>query len=1836
MRNKSAIKYLLIMSILFIAGCPNAMIGLGDKVDLDSPVVSIGKYGDGTDIANGDYVSGEITLTGSTSDDIGINSVKLSFDGGLTFSNASVAGNELSWSYLVDTSAYEDGEKDIIVIVTDTSPTPKTSEARLLLYFDNTAPLVVINSPAGYASTDYTDAIISLNGEATDQYPIRSVEVLLTGGAGTLSPVEGKYSWNCTFTSPGTGNYSFRIIAEDYAGNRTTHFYHYDDVLAANDSVFITPADVYKVENGEDVSNLTGAELSAIELSDLPISISMDLDNPIITISNPDPNALISDNVLPGNVKFIGSISDDDGINVSSVMISIDSNAWVSIETVNGSGLFVTWEDNMVFTESLDHTLQIKVEDIYGVEEISDLVNFRIDVDAAILDITSPGMSEYINSPDFSISGDASSSGGDITHIDISLDNGSSWNPVIPGTALPVTPLTWTYNATGVSDGIVVLKGRASDDDGSTWSYTNLQITVDTQNPVSGFTSPAFSSYVNGDVVIRGTSSDNNLLETVEIKIGDNEGWITIPDVDKYNWTHTIDSLLYENPIDGIETAVGSGIFRLNVYTRATDVAGNVYETTSGDHYFYIDNALDSPEVSIIYPSAEESLGGSLIVTGTSSDDDGAVSAVYMQIDVNTAPGGTPDFADTSVDLGVNGIDFDGPGGNEEVTIINETTAYIIDGSSLWSVEMNTTGELYDTDGAGSHSGDIHIRVYAEDINGLPGDFEELHFVFDDSIPLISNLAPASDSYVNDTFNITGDVDDETQIKHLEISYDGGTTYHYIIQNGVKQSDPAYNGSDAGMPTDYTLNTELDTSNIPDVGAVSSSDITIRFKVTDNTNYQSQESLTYYVDNNLPSGWMSQDTTDIFGSGDDAIFTGYADDTGIVSGVDRIDAYFVKNGFFYDPRTGNTLAVTTQMINGSSVPFTLDTDYKVVIDSTIETLSGANPDGDGIAEELNIGTFYEWKFRIDSSNIPDGISTLHYVVYDKSGNRFHNTKSVFIKNDKPVINSMKVGYDLDGNTTVEGDEIFTYAGQFKARDYLYFEFLASDIGGISTYEIFEGSDTSGFNPIHTIIGQIDISGKPEGVQTYFCQVTDGDGITDEILISVDIDNVDDIDPVFTLDILDQTSVITGHLEEDGDSWYDGTDPDVSGIIKFTGIASDDQGMQEIRLTLDGTLHTLANWSGGLFESREPANFVINTQTIDPNTGHQITWTYTWNTASIANAAKKDVSVVFTVDDFGTGPNHDTGSMTMDVVPYISSINTSVTTAFSDAFSRSALGRYPVRVNSNDTDFEIITVNGYNLNPSNTTDANSDVRISLDPDSLNPGKVGKGLTYGNIAADYTSLDVSMEVNGVGPLGGSGYLTVFTNGIPSINNINDNSGNSEGDYINPNLADDRFLSVWDLRLLRNDFTLANNAVYPGMSMNGDNPEFSYENNSQGWGIALYLDGVTEKFVYENWDLFTFTAIDHNSSGNQSLLYDINVVNGNNGDYNSGNYGGILANFFYDVPATSWNYWSYRFNDNQMWLENLVDEDSGTTAVLNRYQFPDIYTVGTTSDTSVFYSVYDSLKDKIVFRSFSVGTDATIDDVTGGRINDTGTALYTSLPQYEGDNSFPEYNGDRRFEGNNNAGKTPVGQHLIDDTNTSNYSAVAATSDGSTAVVAYYDAAGTGIVRLKYNNTPLIEAGWVDFGIIDTGHGGENIDMAIDSNDDIHIAFYDNNNGDLRYIYIPVTDFSTGIFGAVQSVIVDSYFDVGEKLTLELNSADIPYIAYKGVNRSGKVAWLDGALADGADSSDQFTGAWEIMIVPTQITSSDSNKFCVGVDTDDLPVVGYTNDGIEYIRLLENLLD
>jgi len=499
---KKIIIYLI--SLIFILSCENGIIGLGKRIDIDAPRITIGEYTDGSPIANADYVKGSIILSGTVADDIGVSAVNLTIVDTVTLEtvtgSAVIDYVTMSWSYTVDTTTYDDGEKEITIEVLDTSATPKSDIVQRLLFFDNTAPLVIITNPVGYAGTGYPDMIKNIKGETYDQFQVNDISISLISGSGTVDNVAGTASWSSALRSSGTGVYNVSVTATDLAGNESEGFYHLDDIIVSNNNTYVTIKEIFDIREGILVqdSGLLQSDLSGsgLLLTELPIEIDLSGDEPQISLSNPDPSAPAIENVLPGNAKAIGSISDDDGIDTSTVQISIVSvdglynPGWVDVDTVTGSGLFVKWDHSLDALEGKAYTMQIRADDIYGVSKETSPVNFSINIGAPEIEITYPAIGDYINSGTFTITGTADDTTGGVNQMEISIDDGVSWNNLTVFSASE--HVNWSHNVAGLADGNLLIKVRATDD-GAAWSYSNLQVIIDTEDPTNNMLYPGIT-----------------------------------------------------------------------------------------------------------------------------------------------------------------------------------------------------------------------------------------------------------------------------------------------------------------------------------------------------------------------------------------------------------------------------------------------------------------------------------------------------------------------------------------------------------------------------------------------------------------------------------------------------------------------------------------------------------------------------------------------------------------------------------------------------------------------------------------------------------------------------------------------------------------------------------------------------------------------------------------------------------------------------------------------------------------------------------------------------------------------------------------------------------------------------------------------------------------------------------------------------------------------------------------------------------------------------------------------------------------------------------------------
>lgn len=1906
-----------------------------------------------TSPVNGAFINSS-TLTeisGTATDGGTVSDVEISFDSGTSWEDTSfTAGSNVSWTF--DTSSiniadYLDASNRLNISLRAFDGATWAVNG-IQITIDDTVPDVEFLSPL---KNSEVNGEVTLRVACSDNNQLASVEYKIGENEDWQSVSGNLYNWT-----------------------RTINSLDYDNPADAIE----TPmgSGIYRLSVYVRATDIAGNSLETGQL-DYYFRINNAADKPGITISNPDETS--TDNVLSSSSSALGSASDDDAVDTSSIMILIDGDAdetidggnYLPVTNVTGSGMFVQWSYDLSGLSTGVHSLKMYVEDINGVYTYSEEVEFTIDPGVPDIVVDSPANGDYLNSVNFTVSGDATS-GGTVTNVGISFDNGSSWNPI---TITEAASVSWSFNTsslgTPLSAGVVKIKVRASGNNGSSWSYNNLQVIIDTELPTVEFIEPYFdassgASYVNGEVDIRCGVSDNNQLTKVEIKVGDNRGWVEITD-NLYNWTYTINTLEYENSSDGIETPAGSGIYKIYVYVRAIDIAGNVEETTNSDYWFFIDNELDRPTINIISPSADQSLGGSALVTGTTFDDDGPINVVEMQIDVNTASGGTPNFSDTVV-LSFP-IDFDGPGGETAVTSLDESQWYKVSlDSNQWSTELNTDGQLYSTELG--HSGDIHFKVRAQDKSGgadsVYSEEKSLHIKFDDSIPYFDSLLPVSNSYNRGTFDLEGQVIDDESIKHFEISYNGGADWNYVIRDGMLQSP--YGSGTVTDTWDFRNGTgneiQIDTSNIPDVGAITAGELSIRLKVTDITNYQSLSSVRYFIDNIAPTGG-SQDFDQL--SGTETIY-GTAQDSGDVNSVNRVEVFLARdagggNYNVYDVlnNDSSTTATLTELQNGS-----VSSPYKIVVDDTAETLGGSNPDPDGINEEFNPGDPYEWKFNFDTNNIPDGLIEIHFLVYDAAGNSTHYSYSGFIANDTPVITGITVKTDIndDGDYDDTDETVVGYTGSdFKVRnsDFVVEVSYTGGTGTIDVQMVYE-SDTT----------DLITSGNSVNITDFSSPVTMNDAdnvvytitVMDSVLpdapdislftadietsITVDLENTDSDPPSVTVADIDTDDVPftsgypDGHVESKNSlNAFNGSDEDISGKVILSGTAQDELRIQEIRaVNLAGTVDIrMAYWSSGAL-IEDDVNFNITNQNID-DTGHTISWEYTWDTSGKIGLNE---NISFQVTDFG--PNSATNTAkTVDIVPYITKIETSLGSGERDRISdknRSALGRYPVYHYPDNTEYESIKVYGFNL-------TGAAFRLSTDPDGVNAGLTA----YNGGVALASAFDTDHYNVDLTSMTGSGYLNAVridgTDYIPTTNNINDNAlVSDDGDELNkePNiynndiLTDDRWLELWDI----NQLGTYNNLRQLDMDMNGDELGFSMG----------YSDNLYRIINVDTSGAVTSTDDAHRS---YTRFFDNAVAfDANSYYYTVSQCGDTLG-----VPVDGWNLpshfsftfrasgtnWEYFAGVRKIFIES--NWNGSDVNQLDRVLLPQLDTRTNGTDTGVYLSYYDRVHNLVKFRYFIIGEDSalgytfdtalnpdrysslipyqsglvnnndtemSVSRQSGGRIQpffaiagiqansifsatsflSDGTAVvawydgianslklkYLTNPYtaYSGKWAFgvtgnpgadtyafdltvdgttyqdieftvgASTNGTRKYEMayqlNNTLNDGDYGAYAIVDPTTEEITVYSYQSGATSNITisAPTSSAETSLLTYATGGTGTVGGGnaWVEVEV-DTDFAGKYVAMTVDGDNNVHLAYQNTSNGDLKYSYI------TNLTGSrtISTVTVDSYLQVGQYIDITVNQEDvnndadneyIPYISYYNISyadtrRAAKLARLvqdldEDTLANGADpSTDMYTGNWEVMILPAY-SAPVQYRVNIGFRSNGDLVIAYQGDYIEYL--------
>ena len=336
--------------------------------------------------------------------------------------------------------------------------------------------------------------------------------------------------------------------------------------------------------------------------------------------------------------------------------------------------------------------------------------------------------------------------------------------------------------------------------------------------------------------------------------------------------------------------------------------------------------------------------------------------------------------------------------------------------------------------------------------------------------------------------------------------------------------------------------------------------------------------------------------------------------------------------------------------------------------------------------------------------------------------------------------------------------------------------------------------------------------------------------------------------------------------------------------------------------------------------------------------------------------------------------------------------------------------------------------------------------------------------------------------------------------------------------------------------------------------------------------------------------------------------------------------------DYHDLNFNYYN---NTNARRIENIFAyKDSKLKSDQKRTQSLSMATYTDSAEkTYVYNAYYDHLLGQITFRVGSVNGKGY------GKANDIGLGLqdligFISFNQPGGKDSDEGKIGydnstykvrtstDSSYVGNvSGESAYKYVRKISGITGTAGYVAIGAlqSSDAGRAVIVWYDEGNRALKMTSVSLSEILSGingkSWSATTI--STKGGQYVQMSIDAEDGIHLAYMSNSGADLYYAYMPSYDSSN-----ITEILVDSKNDVGDNCSIDVGRDDesspwIPVITYKS-NEGTKtkiaypVVFENGKPKDGATPGGFFTGNWSVSMLPTE-NKSTNDQINVGLNKD-----------------------
>lgn len=445
-----------------------------ELIDNEPPSIEISSPAEYSQISIGQNV----LISGTASDNIGITSLLLSYDGGTSWKDitSNLAGNQ--WSYSWNTWGITPG--NYIIEVRASDGFNERLDSRYVELVDLAPPSVSISSPMDNSKIN-VGTVVWVSGEADDNVKVLSLHISTDGGQ----------NWTDIFSSLNGTLWSYEWnTAGMPLGPRTI-------TIKVSDGAF-------------NVSFSLNIELG-------------DLEAPDVSILYPEEGSQIN----IGSVIVISGTAIDN-VEIQTLKLSTTGGGtWVNIisSLINGQWSY-GWDTSEC--RKGQYTIKVKATDGEN-QEANDLVFFElIDTTSPEILIKSPLQDESFNCGDFITLQGTARDNTEITELKLSYDGEITWIDILSRLSNGNWFYDWdTTNLPGGRYTITVIGSDGSNPQTKTKIDVNL---IDMEKPILEITSPVRESkYDIGDnIIIEGKALDNTGISELCISTDNGKTWIDI------------------------------------------------------------------------------------------------------------------------------------------------------------------------------------------------------------------------------------------------------------------------------------------------------------------------------------------------------------------------------------------------------------------------------------------------------------------------------------------------------------------------------------------------------------------------------------------------------------------------------------------------------------------------------------------------------------------------------------------------------------------------------------------------------------------------------------------------------------------------------------------------------------------------------------------------------------------------------------------------------------------------------------------------------------------------------------------------------------------------------------------------------------------------------------------------------------------------------------------------------------------------------------------------------------------------------------------------------------